>query len=490
MKSMCTAAGLVLVALAGSASGQGVTSQNVLTGLARPVFMTSPPGEFDRLFIVEQWAGTTGRVRIYTRSTNTLQSTGSAFLSLTVQNSNEQGLLGLAFHPDYATNRKFYIYFIVAGTGNVQIREYQTSASNPNAADLSTARDILTFTHPQTNHNGGWIAFGPDGYLYAGVGDGGNGNDQGTGHVEPCGNAQDTSAGQMLGKMLRIDIDHDDFPNDATKNYAIPATNPDLGRGFRNEVWAFGLRNPWRNSFDKMTNELWIGDVGQSAFEEIDRQAPETGGQNYGWRTWEADQNTGLNNSNCSSIPITFPVYNYDHSSGRCAITGGYVYRGCAIPSLYGKYIFADYCTGEIFQMDTSTYAVSLLLATQTNVTSFAEDNYGELYYTTGTNFVKLVPTSNVFADCNGNGRPDCWDIADGTSKDTNGDGIPDECQNLCKADFNGDGFVDFFDFNAFVTCFEGGSCPPGKTADYNGDGFVDFFDFNAFITDFENGCG
>lgn len=483
------AAGLAL-SVCGAASGQSVGTQAVVaSGLARPLYMISPPGELDRLFVVEQWSGSTGRIRIYKRSTGTIQPTNSPFFSLSVSNGNEQGLLGLAFHPQFATNRKFYVYFTKPNTGAVQIREYQASASNPDVADLTTARDILTFAKPQTNHNGGWLAFGPDGYLYAGTGDGGNGNDQGTGHVEPCGNAQDTSAGQMLGKILRIDINRDDFPNDTTKNYGIPADNPQLGRGFANEVWAFGVRNPWRNSFDRVTNELWIGDVGQGAYEEIDRQPAGVGGQNYGWRTWEANNNTGLNLSSCSGIAVTFPVYNYDHSAGRCSMTGGYVYRGCAIPSLYGKYVFGDYCTGEVWALDTTSYVATKILTLGAGLTSFAQDNYGELYYTLNSTLVKIVPVGSPFLDCNGNARPDCWDILDGLSKDVNHDGIPDECQNLCPADFNGDGFLDIYDFSAFVSCFEGASCPSGKTSDFNADGFADIYDFVDFVSAFERGC-
>ncbi len=480
----CVVIGLTGMAT-GSALGQGTFTQ-IASGFIKPVFVTAPNGDYSRVFVVEQFQNTTGRIKIFRPST----STTSTFLALTpVSNGGEQGLLGLAFHPGYATNRKFYIDYTDAA-GTTTIREYQTFAGNPDLADPSTARTLLTISQPQDNHNGGWVAFGPDGYLYIGMGDGGNRDDTGPGHVPTIGNAQ-TLTGTLLGKMLRIDVNRDDFPADASRNYGIPATNPFAAGGGEPEIWAYGLRNPWRNAFDRSSGDLWIADVGQDQWEEIDRQPAGVAGRNYGWHCMESLHCTGFAGCTCNAAALTMPVYEYRHLSNRCSITGGYVYRGCAIPALVGKYIFADYCTGEIFTLNPANNAVTLFQSLGSFITSFGEDAYGEMWCVRANGrLYKLTPSgAPQFTDCNNNGRPDCWDIADGTATDHNGNGVPDSCDPPCPADFNGDGAADFFDYDDFVTCFEGGACPPGKSADFNHDTAIDFFDYDDFVVAFEQGC-
>ena len=252
--------------------GTGFTSIRLVTGLARPVQVVAPPNDFDRIFIVEQRSGSTGRIRIFNLDTNTLNST--PFLSLTVSTSSEQGLLGLAFHPNYDQNGQFYVNY-TASNGDTYIKRY-TVSSNPDIADSGSGYTIMTIDQPYTNHNGGWLGFGPDGYLYIGTGDGGSGGD-------PGNRAQDIT-NQKLGKMLRIDVD-------GGLPYSNPPSNPFVGITGDDEIWAYGLRNPWRCSFDSETGDLWMGDVGQNAYEEVSFQpVTSTGGENYGWRCYEGIQ--------------------------------------------------------------------------------------------------------------------------------------------------------------------------------------------------------
>ena len=270
----------------------------------------------------------------------------------------EQGLLGLAFAPD----GRFLYVNMTDVNGDTRIVEY---AMVDGRADVSTRREVLFVDQPYSNHNGGNLVFGPDGYLYIGLGDGGSGGD-------PQGNAQ--SLDTLLGKMLRIDPrPSGDAP------YGIPADNPFVDTaGARPEIWAFGLRNPWRYSFDRATGDLWIGDVGQSAWEEVDRQpASSRGGENYGWNVRE-----GSHPYTDGSLPDAVdPVYDYPHG-GACVVTGGYVYRGAAIPDLIGAYVFADFCLGtlQVLRMDGDAAVVSDLGPTVEAVSSFGEDAAGELY--------------------------------------------------------------------------------------------------------------
>ncbi len=245
-----------------------------------------------------------------------------------MSSGSEQGLLGLAFHPNYATNGKYYVNY-TDGSGDTRVVEFLVS-SNPDSAS-STERQVLFVDQPYSNHNGGHLEFGPDGKLYVGLGDGGSGGD-------PQGNGQRLST--LLGKMLRIDVD-------AGTPYAVPSDNPFVGRaGARGEIWSYGLRNPWRYSFDSETGDMWIGDVGQDAWEEVDYEPAGQGGRNYGWNRMEGSHCYPAGSS-CDPSGFVLPIAEYDHRAG-CSITGGYVYRGTALPELRGTYFYGDYCTGLV----------------------------------------------------------------------------------------------------------------------------------------------
>ena len=353
------------------ASGGAIKARLVAEGFDQPLYVTAPAGDQQRLFVVEK----TGAIKIVDLSTGTVRP--EPFLQITgISTSFERGLLGLAFHPDYAANGRFFVNVTVP-TGNfrpsdfTEIREYRVSA-NAQIADATTGKTILQFSQPFGNHNGGCIAFGPDGYLYIASGDGGGAND-------PDNRAQDT--GQLLGKLLRIDVDSD------TDDYSIPVDNPFVGtQGARDEIWSFGLRNPWRFSFDRQTGDLWIGDVGQNALEEINFQvAGHSGGQNYGWRAKEGTQVTGLS----AQVPADAidPIFEYSRDQGR-SVTGGYVYRGNKIPRLEGTYVFGDFLSGSIWTLrrqGDSLPAVDditdeLAADPIQQISSFGEDAAGELY--------------------------------------------------------------------------------------------------------------
>ena len=330
----------------------------VSSGLSSPVFVGNARDGSNRLFIVEQG----GVIRILLPGA----STPTVFLDIhtRVVAGGEQGLLGLAFHPSYTANGRFFVYYTRPGDGALVIAEYKVSA-DANVAD-PTETVLLTILHPtNTNHNGGMLAFGPDNFLYIGVGDGGSGND-------PPSNAQNKDV--LLGKILRIDVDHPDTA--AGTLYSSPADNPFVNQGGRDEIYAFGWRNPWRFSFDRLTGQQWVGDVGQSAREEVD--TPVVKGGNYGWRVYEGTACTGLDPTLCIPGNYIFPIFDYTHSGGRCSITGGYVYRGTQGALPVGTYIYGDYCSGEILAWDGS--AQMLLLDTAMNVSSFGEDEQGELY--------------------------------------------------------------------------------------------------------------
>ena len=352
--------------VAGAPSAATVSLDKV-ANVSNPVLAISPPGD-DRLFIVQQG----GRIRIVENDS----LLPDAFLDIRslVSKGSEQGLLGLAFHPDYATNRRFFVNF-TNRDGDTVIREYRASAGNPNRASTSTARKILKINQPFSNHNGGMLAFGPDGYLYIGMGDGGSGGD-------PGNRAQDKNS--LLGKMLRIDIDH----TSGSKNYRSPSTNPYVGEPGANEVWQRGLRNPWRFSFDRVTGDLLIGDVGQGEWEEIDlarRTANGPGrGLNFGWRVMEGTH-CYRPSSGCNKAGKVLPIAEYGHGGGKCSVTGGYVYRGTAIPDLQGWYVFGDYCSGEVWALDPTDprpAAKVRILGDGSGrlVSGFGEDADGELY--------------------------------------------------------------------------------------------------------------
>ena len=413
---------LLLFALIIAQTAFSQTTVRIANGLSRPLFVTHAPGDYERIFIVEQW---TARIKIFNLTTNSLEATPFLDIdSLVIGTGNERGLLGLAFHPDYQSNHKFYVSYN-DNSGTSVIAQFLGS-SDPDSAVASSRMNILTQSQPFSNHSGGCINFGPDGYLYIGFGDGGDAND-------PQGNGQNPNT--LLGKLLRIDVNSTTPPN----NYAIPAGNPFVGvPGYREEIWHMGLRNPWRWSFDRMTGDLYIADVGQNAWEEVDVEAAGQGGHNYGWRCMEGFNCTGLSGCTCNDPSLTLPVTSYSHSFG-CSITGGYVYRGCAIPSLYGKYFYSDYCSATIWSFvwdgangttDSTNWTTQFTpnVGSIGGVSSFGEDAYGELYICdlNGGEVFKVVPDN--FTDCNNNNIDDACDIATGFSQDIDDDGIPDEC--------------------------------------------------------------
>ncbi len=358
--------------------------ETVVSGLDYPVFATSPPGD-DRLFVVEK----SGYIRII--ESDALVS--GAFLDVhsLVSSGGEQGLLGLAFHPEYASNGLFYISY-TDNSGDSKLVEYRVSA-DPDMADAGSARQILEVDQPNGNHNGGMILFAPDGHLLFGLGDGGS-------YDDPAEAGQDS--GSLLGAMLRIDVDGDDFPGDSARNYAVPSDNPFVGTTGSDEIWATGLRNPWRFSIDDVTGLLYIGDVGQGAWEEIDAEPAATAGVNYGWDNYEGDHCFADTQgpSNCSSSGLTFPAYEYPHSQG-CSVTGGYVYRGDDFPDLAGHYFFADYCRGELRSFKYSNDVISADrnwvsdLGRLGYVTSFAVDDDQRLYIMNASgDLMRLAPSS------------------------------------------------------------------------------------------------
>ncbi len=352
-----------------SSTSTGAKAQLALfsSGVSNPAGIASTGVVGDkRLFVIDQ----SGKIRII-NGTGTVVSEPFLDVSSLVTFSGEEGLLGLAFSPHYATDGYFYIDYIDKNQTTVVAR-YHVS-SDANTADTSTAQVILTQKQPYPNHNGGALAFGPDGYLYIAFGDGGDGGD-------PGNRAQDTST--WLGKLLRIDV--------AKLPYSSPSDNPFVGRtGVKPEIWDVGLRNPWRISFDGKTHELYIADVGQNDQEEVNIEQAGKGGNNYGWRCYEGAKDFKTDGCNDKSA-YAIPQLTYDHTEGRCSVTGGYVYRGQKYPDLGGKYFYADYCGGQVYSAQRGTdgkFASTRMTQTPYKISTLGQDNSGELYvadYTTG----------------------------------------------------------------------------------------------------------
>ncbi|MEJ2597871.1 MAG: PQQ-dependent sugar dehydrogenase [Anaerolineales bacterium] len=374
----------------------GISFKVLASGLQAPDYVTHAGDNSGRIFIVEQ----AGVVRIV-HNGNLLTK---PFLDISdrVQFYREEGLLSLAFPPDYAQKGYFNVYYTRRGETNNQVSRFHLT-NDPNVANPNSEEQILLLNHPgYANHNGGLLVFGPDGYLYIGTGDGGGGGD-------PNGNAQ--NPGSLLGKLLRIDTEYA-WGNEAigenllylpillssvqassAPTYKIPADNPFVGHsGARPEIWALGLRNPWRYSFDRQTHDLYIADVGQNTWEEVDFQpASSQGGANYGWNIWEG--NHCYSASTCVE-PANYspPVAEYDHSFG-CSITGGYVYRGAAHPAMQGTYFYGDYCSARIWglQFNGSRWLSEELKSAPGRITSFGEDQAGELYLTSSNGVIYQV---------------------------------------------------------------------------------------------------
>jgi glucose/arabinose dehydrogenase len=345
------------------ASGPDVLAlEQVAAGFASPTAVTNAGDGSDRLFVV----GRGGSIRIVNPGGNVSET---PFLDITAKvytGGLERGLLGLVFHPDYEDNGRFFVAYTRQPAGANTIAEYRVSAQ-PGRADPASERILISVPDPAANHNGGGLAFGPDGYLYISMGDGGGQNDQ-------FGNGQNRNV--LLGKILRIDVD---APPASGRAYAIPPTNPFATSGGAPEIWAYGMRNPWRITFDREWDDLFIGDVGGGAWEEINRQpADAPGGLNYGWPIMEGRH---CRSGSCTITGLVQPIAEYDHGSG-CSVIGGYVYRGTAQPELDGVYVFGDWCSGFLFtlQVDEGTITPKVVLQSGMQVSSFGEDEAGEIY--------------------------------------------------------------------------------------------------------------
>jgi glucose/arabinose dehydrogenase len=344
----------------------------VVSGLTQPTTVTNAGDGSGRIFIVQE----SGQILILINGS--VLPTPFLDISDLVGHDPEHGLLGLAFHPDYASTGFFYVDYTRVNDGTTVVARYQVSPADPNVADPDSAQTVLTQDQPGGDHNGGQLAFGPDGYLYISIGDGGCCGD-------PFRTAQDLDT--WLGKILRVDVNGDDFPGDPDRNYAVPPDNPFVGGPGLDEIWAYGVRNPWRCSFDRVTGDFFIADVGQDTWEEVNFQpASSTGGENYGWSVLEAthcynDDPPG----SCDKFMnggSTLPILEYQHNPD-CSITGGYRYRGQTYPDLEGVYFYADFCTGRIsgaIQQGNGTWESQELLLGGFAISTFGEDETGELY--------------------------------------------------------------------------------------------------------------
>ena len=447
------------------ASAQVLESRLVVGGLRRPVFMTAAPGDPSRLYIVEKQ----GFIRIL--QNGTLQPTTAPFLDIDAlvaggtSNNSEQGLLGLAFHPDYQNNGRYYVYYTNT-SGHTTLVERSRSASNPNLS-ATTSRPILTINRTATNHLGGWIGFGPDGFLYIASGDSGGGCDP--------GNAAQ-NANERRGKILRINVDADDFPASATENFGIVADNPFAVSGGNPAIWLTGLRNPWRASFDRLTGDFYIADVGQTEREEVNFVAAGSAStpiRNFAWPWYEGDLFNTCNKTGTISGTRVDPIHVYDHNVG-CSITGGYVYRGAAIAPLRGTYFFADFCDARVWSFRYSPSAGKTEFLDRTaelraagvdisGIVSFAEDSAGELY----------------ILEQGGGTNGEIWKIVRACTEDLDNSNAVDDADfvsfaaayNLlicsdpampagCPADFNRDGNVDDADFVIFADAYDALLCP------------------------------
>ncbi len=389
MKRIILFINLVFISLS---FGQTIALQSFATGFSSPVEIVHPPNDV-RFFVLQRF----GLIRILNQN-GTVNNTPFLDVSTLISTSpgNERGLLGLAFHPNYATNGIFFINYTNTA-GDTVIAKYTVSA-NPNIAN-TTATILMTIDQPYSNHNGGCIRFGPDGYLYIGMGDGGSGGD-------PNGYAQNLTVDNanptrvFLGKMLRIDVD----TTDGLLNYGIPATNPYATTSGIKEIWAFGLRNPWKFSFNRLNGDLWIGDVGQLNIEEVNKvTAPLPTGLNFGWRCYEG--NSAYNTSGCAAMStMVFPVTQYDHSTG-CSITGGYFYTGSMYPNFANKYFYTDYCDNKIRTLNASNVVTTTDSFTG-DFTAFGEDINGELYVAGISNGIvyKIIDSSLGLNDFTKNG--------------------------------------------------------------------------------------
>ncbi len=371
----------------------GITLTQIMSGLSSPVFLTNARDGSNRIFIVEQ----TGTIRIWNGTS--LLATPFLDVHASISCCGEQGLLSVAFHPNYSTNGFFYVYYTdtASPTYNLTVARYKVSSGNSNVADPASGQVLFTIPHPiNANHNGGQLQFGPDGYLYMGTGDGGSGDDP------PC-NAQNNQV--LLGKLLRVDVDTN---INTAPFYSIPPDNPFVAQGApANKIWDKGLRNPWRYSFDSLTGELYIGDVGQNLYEEVDVESPTSpGGLDYGWKVMEGFHCGGGGTNSCAvgtppcmDPSYTLPVLEYPHTLG-CSITGGYVYRGTQFPGIHGYYFYSDFCSGRIWAASRDRFgawSTTDLLESGLSVSAFGQDEQNRLYVVNLGGTVSRIDSSTSF---------------------------------------------------------------------------------------------
>ena len=377
---------LVILFLSLASNAQTITLQSFATGFTAPTEITHPVGD-SRLFVVQQG----GIIKIVS-ATGVVNASPFLNLSSVISTSSERGLLGLTFHPNYATNGYFYVDYTRASDGATVIARYSVTA-DPNVADASTGTVLLTVAQPYANHNGGSIKFGPDGYLYIGMGDGGSGGD-------PGDRAQNIT--ENLGKILRIDVD-------SASPYGIPPTNPYVGIAGNDEIWSIGMRNPWKYSFNRLNGDLWVADVGQNIVEEVDHiTSPLPVGLNFGWRCYEGNTTYDTSSGTCPAYASTvapFATYTHAATSG-CSITGGFFYTGSTYPNFANKYFFADYCNNKIGTINTAGVITWTAALTGGAFTTFGEDINGELYIASSGNGViyKIIDSSLAVNNFNRNG--------------------------------------------------------------------------------------
>jgi glucose/arabinose dehydrogenase len=477
---------------------QTITAQPVVTtGLTGSLWCGHAPGDANRLFVVEQRRGVkiidlapngSGTIR----TTPFLDLTQAGLSSLLGSNGLEYGILGLAFHPDYASNGYFYISCTPAGSGSLNdyaVVRFQVDPSNPNAALPASKHVIIRIPYPIAAHRSGWLEFGPDGHLYFTTGDGGEGD---PGNVA-------SNKGSLRGKILRLDVDGaDNIPGNADddgfppltdeKNYQVPPTNPFIGEvGTLPEIWAYGLRNAWRASFDHGTGDLWVADVGQGAREEVTYIPAGMQGAFLGWRCLEGTLPTNYTGCTTPLPPSLPPIHEYPRGCTTCpitgnSVTGGVVYRGCSMPNLRGHYFFGDWNGSMVSAVRSGSMLTGFVnRKAETGISGtlvhFGQDPVGELYLCywglSAGSIYKVRPSTLQGPDCNSNQQNDSCDIARGVSLDLNHDVVPDECQGFpCTADFNHDGdFGTDQDIEAFFACLAGNCCPLCSSADFNADG-------------------
>ena len=398
-----------------------IALEAVAAGLEAPVHITHAGDGSGRLFIVEQ----RGRIRIWRNGALAPQP----FLNITnrVLYGGERGLLAVAFPPAFAAKQYFYVYYTATNGGGTVVARYHVSGGNPDLAEAGSEERLLMVPQPFSNHNGGQLAFSPvDGCLYVALGDGGSGND-------PLNASQNKT--NLLGKILRLEVEPA-----AGAAYAVPASNPFVGNpAYRPEIWALGLRNPWRFSFDRLTGDLYIADVGQGEWEELNVQpAASAGGENYGWRIMEGLHCTGLDP--CVTNGLTMPVWEYDHTLG-CSVTGGEVYRGKVWSPMHGTYLYADYCSGRIWGLKQAggNWTNRELLDAPFNITAFGSDEHGGMFLT-DYNSGRVLRVVETYADGDADGLPDPWEVHYGFS--TNGPPAPGD-------DDDGDGVGDADEYRA-----------------------------------------